>query len=386
MAGVGAHVLARPVFFHVHVRGFKLEPAAVGHGVAGIHSQVHDHLLELAGVCLYVAQARLQIYLQMDVFAQQPHQQVLHVVHNRVQVQDARSEHLLPAKGEQLARERGSAVGGFKALVQLVFVRIVLAQVLKHKLGVTLDNGQQIIKVMRNTTSEATHGFHLLRLAKLLLEGAMLSDIFNDALRVQGPALRVVDDAATQTHGDGIAVAPLHLYFQPFPAATIGKISEQTLASARVLKDIAVKVQSKQLGFRLVAQHGGERGIYGQELAINAGLEDAINGTLHQRTIARFGKAQLLLIAPVLDCGGHVPGDKCKNVFFRFAVTNIVSIGLDHQNADGFVVNHQRHAQPIQRRSANGFNLSDAHHLFEDCRCRQQWPSGAEHVFGQSLA
>ena len=32
------------------VGGFQAHPAALGHGVAGVHHQVHDNLLDLSGV------------------------------------------------------------------------------------------------------------------------------------------------------------------------------------------------------------------------------------------------------------------------------------------------------------------------------------------------
>ena len=46
--GLGIAVGAAGV--HVHGRGVDDQPAAVGHGVAGVDGQVHQHLLDHAGV------------------------------------------------------------------------------------------------------------------------------------------------------------------------------------------------------------------------------------------------------------------------------------------------------------------------------------------------
>ena len=46
--------------------GFDGEGAPLGHGIAGIHDQVNDHLLELGGVNIDVADLRIRLDYQLD--------------------------------------------------------------------------------------------------------------------------------------------------------------------------------------------------------------------------------------------------------------------------------------------------------------------------------
>ena len=49
----------------------------------------------------------------------------------------------------------------------------------EQHLAVTADNRQQIVKVMRDAPGQAPDGFHLLRLAKLLLELLAFCDVID---------------------------------------------------------------------------------------------------------------------------------------------------------------------------------------------------------------
>src|SRR5580700_11761542 len=53
-----AWMVANISLVQVHVGGFDLQLAAHGHGIARVDGQIHDDLLDLALVCLYVAKLR----------------------------------------------------------------------------------------------------------------------------------------------------------------------------------------------------------------------------------------------------------------------------------------------------------------------------------------
>ena len=94
------------------VRGLDDQLAAVGHRVARVHHQIEHHLLELARIHLHAPQIARRDPHQLDVLADQPPQQDLHVDDHLVHVEDRELEHLLAAEGQQLPREPGGALGG----------------------------------------------------------------------------------------------------------------------------------------------------------------------------------------------------------------------------------------------------------------------------------
>jgi hypothetical protein len=64
-------VVLHEVFVEEHVLRAHGEFAASGHGVARVHHQVHDHLLDLAWIGGHLAQIRSGLEDQLDVFANQ---------------------------------------------------------------------------------------------------------------------------------------------------------------------------------------------------------------------------------------------------------------------------------------------------------------------------
>jgi hypothetical protein len=61
----------------VHLTGFKDEAAACRHGILGVDSQVHDHLLELTPVPHYVGEIRIQLHHDLNILADGPAEQFL---------------------------------------------------------------------------------------------------------------------------------------------------------------------------------------------------------------------------------------------------------------------------------------------------------------------
>ena len=86
--------------------GFDAEPAAAGHGVAGIDGQIEQDLLDHAQVGLDGGKAGGEIHLQGDVLAQDAAEHLGDVVDDFVQIHHLRMELLLAAEGEQLAGQR----------------------------------------------------------------------------------------------------------------------------------------------------------------------------------------------------------------------------------------------------------------------------------------
>ena len=84
----------------IDVAGFNDNVAAVRQGVARIHDQIHDDLLDLTRIrfdCCHVLGHKC---FHLDVRAHQPPEEVVEIYNDRVEVDDFRPQNLLPAEGE----------------------------------------------------------------------------------------------------------------------------------------------------------------------------------------------------------------------------------------------------------------------------------------------
>jgi len=152
------------------------QPAACGHGIAGVDRQVHQHLLHLAGVGLDATQRRVQGGRQADVLADHPAQERHQAGHHHVEVEYARLQHLLPAERQELPRQGGGPVrrvpDGLHRRARRDGRRQVLQQV-----AVAHDDGEQVVEVVGHPGGQPTHRLHLLRLRQLPLQPLALLDL-----------------------------------------------------------------------------------------------------------------------------------------------------------------------------------------------------------------
>ena len=70
-------------------------PSSGRQGVAGVDDQVGNHLLNLAGVGADHAEDRRKAQSQVNILADQPAEHFVQVVHDRVEQQNPRRQHLL---------------------------------------------------------------------------------------------------------------------------------------------------------------------------------------------------------------------------------------------------------------------------------------------------
>jgi hypothetical protein len=82
------------------VRGFDGELAAGGHGVARIHGQIHDDLLDLPGIGAHRAQGRRGDHYKIDIFADDARKHLEVLRDHRIQIENFRRQHLLAAESE----------------------------------------------------------------------------------------------------------------------------------------------------------------------------------------------------------------------------------------------------------------------------------------------
>src|SRR5260370_18224609 len=166
----------------IDVARFNEDPAAIRQGVTRIHDQIHDDLLDLTRISLDRSNVFRHKCLYRDVFAHQPPEELVEIHHDGVEIEDFRPQYLVAAEGQQLAKQRDGAIGGiFNAPDIAMQLRPVQAALYSH-LDVTLDDGQKIIEIVRDTSRQPSHGLHLARLQQLIFEHFPVGDIDDQAL------------------------------------------------------------------------------------------------------------------------------------------------------------------------------------------------------------
>ena len=119
---------ARVVFIERDIAGGDGELAAVGHGIAGIDDQIHQHLPDVAGVGLDASDLFSGNHRHFDVLVNEPPQHFVHVFHHVIEVEHDGLHRLFAAEDEQLPRQPGGALRGVPDLLDIFAQRTVRAE------------------------------------------------------------------------------------------------------------------------------------------------------------------------------------------------------------------------------------------------------------------
>ena len=182
-----------------------------GHGVAGVDGQVQQHLLHHAGVGLDHRRRLAVIQLQRHVLAQKPAEHVRHVADDFVHVQLLGLDELAAAEGEQLPRQPGGAFGGLGDLLGGFSRRLVRLAAAEQR-GVALNDGENVVEIVRDAAGELADGFHLLRLAQLLLQLPLRRDVAEQTQHQQRPLVDL-DERVNDFQCHGLAIVQNVLAF-----------------------------------------------------------------------------------------------------------------------------------------------------------------------------
>ena len=117
------HGVERRALRHPHIVGLDGQPASSGHGVAGIESQIQQHLLDLARIGLDIGQIGFELAHQLDLLADGTPQQVLHAADDLVEIDRRRRAQLPATENQQLPSQRGGALSGLLDLIDLTHQR-----------------------------------------------------------------------------------------------------------------------------------------------------------------------------------------------------------------------------------------------------------------------
>ena len=201
VADVDPHVVGRrhalvgqPLGFRRrYIRGPHREPAAIGHGVAGVDGEIDDHLLELRDVDLDRPQIAAVHQIELDLLADQPAQQHGEIAERVAEMQHLRAQRLPARERQQLPHQRRGAGGVLLDLHDVLERRIgrlvrVQQEIVRHH-----DGGQHVVEVVRDAAGELADGVHLLRLVDLVLQRAALGGLQQIDDRGLGVALVLLD-------------------------------------------------------------------------------------------------------------------------------------------------------------------------------------------------
>ena len=178
-----------------------------GHRVPRVQGEVDEHLLDLARIRLHVPEVRAERGDHLDVLADQAVQHLVGVDDDRVEVDDARLQHLLAPEGEELLRQRR---GALCRLLDRLHVRplagLARVEAAEQEAAVHGDDGQEVVEVVRDAAGEAADGVELLRLVEALLELLAVADVVHHPDGELGVPVRVAHDRRRQVTPDDLAV------------------------------------------------------------------------------------------------------------------------------------------------------------------------------------
>ena len=168
---------SRVLRVELHVGGLDGQLAPLRHGVAGVHDEVHENLLQLSGIGHHHSEGGTVRDGELDVRSDETLQHLRGAVDGHVQIEDPRLEDLLPAERQQLPRQSRRTRAGSDDLLQVVSHRIPGLEICGEHLAVAEDDGQEVVEVVRDASREVADGLHLLTLPELALQPVPRRDV-----------------------------------------------------------------------------------------------------------------------------------------------------------------------------------------------------------------
>jgi hypothetical protein len=172
-------------------------------------STARENLLDLPDVGAHRMQVRCERQRQLDVFSDQSLQDRGDAGDHAVEIEDRRLDDLLPAEGEQLARDGRRAERRALDFVNPVTDARIEGRQLQQQLAASADRGQQVVEVVRHAAGEAADRLHLLAAAQLLFNFRLAQRLFGtlafgDVVRDAEDADRLAITIAAHTLGDEV--------------------------------------------------------------------------------------------------------------------------------------------------------------------------------------
>ena len=163
------------------------------HGVARVHDEVHEHLLDAGRVGVDRGDARVEVQVDVDAGAHELQQHLVRGGDHVVQVDDLGIVGAAPAVREEILGERGGL--GRRPLHRREPVAGLAehAQVVVEQLGVAAHHREEVVEVVGDVAGEPPDRFHLLRVEQLLLEALAAGDVVEQHEAGVGVAVEPAD-------------------------------------------------------------------------------------------------------------------------------------------------------------------------------------------------
>src|SRR5438132_3326846 len=174
---LGREIAADNDLVELDVRGRDRDTPTVRHGVARVHYQIQEHLLDLGTVGHHAPRPGAGLGGELHVLADEAPQHRRHVAEYGIEVEPARLQHLLATEREELAGERGRAASAAADDVEIAPRGILRRDPPEQEVTAAIDDGHKVVEVVGNPAREASDRFHLLRLSELGLEARALRHV-----------------------------------------------------------------------------------------------------------------------------------------------------------------------------------------------------------------
>ena len=192
----GLQVPGRRLGTKLHVGRPQGENSPFGHGVPGVHRQVHQHLLELGGVHPNQTQVLPGAETDLHVLPQKTVEQTEAFLDPFVQVHHLGVQGLAAAEGQKLAGEVRGPAPQTLHLLQIPNRPLLPLQLPPGQFRVAQDARQQVVEIVGHPSRQAPHGLHLLGLEELVLQA-------------RPETVRLHPGGLVRQHGEGPAETPL---------------------------------------------------------------------------------------------------------------------------------------------------------------------------------
>ena len=347
-------------------------------------------MLELSGVGASAADGGSEAGGEFDILADERAQEALHVGDDGVDVDDLEFEKLFAAEGEELAGERGGAIGGLLNGFGLGVQRVAGGELVEENLGVAADDHEQIVEVVSDAAGEAADGFHFLGLAELVFEDAAFGDVFGDGFEDVGGLVSAGDGAAADADGDGGAVFAFPADLETVHAAGAAEFVDQAGVFAGIDENIFLRIEGQHFEGGVVTQHSDE----GRVDVEKAGLR-GWSGKFRRRRSAPASGSGLRSGAGTARCvcgrwrRPTAARSRVRTSLSRSREADVFGIALENERAKNVMVDLERDAQPLQRAADRRARLRGAAAIaagFRECRaaarrCGARIRSGRQPAF-----
>ena len=149
---------------HVNQRRREEKLPAVPHGVARVQGEIHDDLVQIAGIRKDRRQVVTELKVERDVLPDEAAQHRYRLLDRCVNRKRTPLNDLLPAVSEQLLCQCRGALGCADHLMERcaqLFIQLCVSELQR---SVSENDGQDVIEIVSDARCEASHALHLLRL------------------------------------------------------------------------------------------------------------------------------------------------------------------------------------------------------------------------------